>query len=60
MAEKITTKYVIDACALMENTYHCEAIDIPLLCPADLTQTQAHLPIIPGVFSTIRTYRKRR
>ena len=43
---------------LMENTFHCEAIDIPLLCPTDPTQTQPHLPIIPGVFSTIRAYRK--
>jgi len=43
---------------LMENTYHCEVIHIPLLYPTDPTQTQAHLPIIPGVFSTIRVYRK--
>ncbi|OQX22469.1 MAG: hypothetical protein BWK80_30400 [Desulfobacteraceae bacterium IS3] len=34
---------------LMENTYHCEVLDIPLLYPTDPTQTQAHLPIIPGV-----------
>jgi len=45
---------------LMENTYHCEVLDIPLLYPTDPTQTQAHLPIIPGVFSTVRAYRKRR
>lgn len=44
---------------LMEDTYHCEVIDIPLLYPTDPTQTQAHLPIIPGVFSTIRAYRKK-
>jgi hypothetical protein len=43
---------------LMENVYGCEAIHIPLLYPTDPTQTQAHLPIIPGVFSTIRVYRK--
>ncbi|MCT7989219.1 TylF/MycF/NovP-related O-methyltransferase [Laspinema olomoucense] len=43
---------------LMENTYRCEVIDIPLLYPTDPTQTQAHLPIIPGVFSTLRVYRK--
>ncbi len=43
---------------LMENTYGCEVLDIPLLYPTDPTQTQAHLPIIPGVYSTIRAYRK--
>ena len=43
---------------IMENIYGCEAIDIFLLYPTDPTQTQAHLPIIPGVFSTIRVYRK--
>ncbi|MCT7955682.1 TylF/MycF/NovP-related O-methyltransferase [Laspinema palackyanum] len=43
---------------LMENTYGCEILDIPLLYPTDPTQTQAHLPIIPGVYSTIRAYRK--
>lgn len=43
---------------LMEETYQCEIIDIPLLSPNDPTQSQAHLPIIPGVFSTIRAYRK--
>jgi predicted O-methyltransferase YrrM len=43
---------------LMENTYGCEVLDIPLLYPTDPTQSQAHLPIIPGVFSTIRAYRK--
>ena len=42
----------------MEETYHCELIEIPLLYPTDPTQTQAYLPIIPGVFSTIRVYRK--
>jgi macrocin-O-methyltransferase TylF-like protien/methyltransferase family protein len=43
---------------IMEMKYGCKAMDIPLLCPADPTQTQAHLPIIPGVYSTIRAYRK--
>jgi hypothetical protein len=42
----------------MENTYGCEVLDIPLLYPTDPTQSQAHLPIIRGVFSTIRAYRK--
>ena len=43
---------------LMENTYHCKIIDIPLLYPTDPTQTQPHLPWIPGVYSTLRVYRK--
>ncbi|NET16486.1 MAG: hypothetical protein F6K08_28525, partial [Okeania sp. SIO1H6] len=43
---------------LMEDTYGCEVLDIPLLYPTDPTQTQAFLPIIPGVFSTIKVYRK--
>jgi tetratricopeptide (TPR) repeat protein len=43
---------------MMEDTYHCEIIDIPLLYPTDPTQTQSHLPIIPGVFSTIKIYKK--
>lgn len=43
---------------LMENRYGCEVLDIPLLYPTDPTQTQAHLPIISGVYSTIRAYRK--
>ena len=43
---------------LMEQTYRCERIDLPLLYPTDPTQTQAQLPIIPGVFSTVRAYRK--
>jgi len=47
------------ACAeLMEGKYRCEVIDVPLLYPTDPTQTQAHFPIIPGVFSTLRAYRK--
>lgn len=43
---------------LMENTYHCEIIEVPLLYPDDSTQTQAYLPIIPGVFSSLKIYRK--
>jgi len=43
---------------LMDKTYHCERVEVPLLYPTDPTQTQAHLPIIPGVFSTLRVYRK--
>ncbi|MCP3921133.1 MAG: tetratricopeptide repeat protein [Desulfobacterales bacterium] len=43
---------------LMEEKFACEIIDIPLLYPTDPTQTQSYLPIIPGVFSTIRVYRK--
>ncbi|QHG19882.1 hypothetical protein GJB62_06235 [Nostoc sp. ATCC 53789] len=43
---------------LMENTYHCEIIELPLLYPDDPTQTQAYLPIIPGVLSSLKIYRK--
>ena len=43
---------------LMENTYQCEIVEVPLLHPDDPTQTQAHLPIIPGVFSSLKIYRK--
>lgn len=43
---------------VMENTYNCEVLVLPLLYPTDPTQTQAHLPIISSVFSTIRAYRK--
>jgi tetratricopeptide (TPR) repeat protein/predicted O-methyltransferase YrrM len=43
---------------LMEGEYGCEVLEIPLLYPTDPTQTQAHFPIIPKVFSTIRAYRK--
>jgi len=43
---------------LMEDTYNCQVINVPLLYPDDPTQTQAHLPIIPGVFSSLRIYRK--
>ena len=43
---------------LMGKTYDCEVVNLPLLYPTDPTQTQSHFPIIPGVFSTIRAYRK--
>lgn len=43
---------------VMERHYKAELIDAPLLYPTDPTQTQAHLPVIPGVYSTIRIYRK--
>ena len=43
---------------LMETAYGCQQIELPLLYPADPTQTQPQLPIIPGVFSTVRAYRK--
>jgi tetratricopeptide (TPR) repeat protein len=43
---------------LMEDLYHCKVIELPLLFPQDPSQTQAHLPIISGVKSTIRAYRK--
>ncbi len=45
---------------LMENQYKAEPLELPLLYPTDPTQTQVHLPIIPGVYSTIRAYRKPR
>jgi ubiquinone/menaquinone biosynthesis C-methylase UbiE/predicted O-methyltransferase YrrM/glycosyltransferase involved in cell wall biosynthesis len=43
---------------LLENAYGLQPLELPLLSPDDPSQTQAHLPIIPGVFSTIRAYRK--
>jgi cephalosporin hydroxylase len=43
---------------VMEEKYHCQVMDVPLLHPTDPTQTQAHFPIIPGVYSTLRAYRK--
>lgn len=44
---------------LMEDKFKAEVLDLPLLYPTDPTQTQSHLPVIPGVYSTIRAYRKR-
>lgn len=47
------------ACAeLLEADQRLVPLELPLLYPDDPTQTQAHLPIIPGVFSTMRAYRK--
>lgn len=43
---------------IMEGKYGCEIVDLPLPWPTDPSQTQPHLPIIPGVFSTLRAYRK--
>jgi tetratricopeptide (TPR) repeat protein/predicted O-methyltransferase YrrM len=43
---------------MMDLHFAAEPIELPLLYPDDPTQTQPHLPIIPGVFSTIRAYRK--
>ena len=43
---------------LMEASYGCQRIELPLLFPSDPTQTQPQLPIIPGVYSTVRAYRK--
>lgn len=44
---------------LIEPTGHYEPLPLPLLYPDDLTQSQAHLPIIPQIQSTLRAYRKR-
>jgi predicted O-methyltransferase YrrM/predicted Zn-dependent protease len=43
---------------LMEQTFQAELLELPLLNPTNPAQTQAHLPIIPGVYSSIRAYRK--
>jgi predicted O-methyltransferase YrrM len=43
---------------MMETTYHCQVLEIPLPYPTNPAQTQAYLPIIPGVYSTLRCYRK--
>lgn len=44
---------------VIEGKFGAEPMELPLLYPNDPTQTQAHLPVIPGVFSTLRVYRKR-
>jgi predicted O-methyltransferase YrrM len=50
---------VRDACReLMEELYGCVPLELPVLYPDDPTQTQSHLPIIPGITSTLRVYRK--
>jgi glycosyltransferase involved in cell wall biosynthesis len=43
---------------VLESGYGLQPVELPLLYPNDPTQTQAQLPIIPGVFSTIRAYVK--
>jgi predicted O-methyltransferase YrrM len=43
---------------LMEDSYGCQVIELPLLHPSDPSQSQAQLPIVPGVFSSVRAYRK--
>ena len=43
----------------LETFGQTELLDIPLLYPDDPTQTQAFLPIIPNVYSTLRAYRKK-
>lgn len=43
---------------VLEETYRLSPVELPLLYPDDPTQTQAQLPIIPGVYSTIRAYLK--
>jgi predicted O-methyltransferase YrrM len=37
---------------------NAEPIELPLLKPEDPTQTQAWAPIIPGVFSTVKAWRR--
>ena len=47
------------ACAeLIEATNQYQVLNLPLLYPDDLAQTQVQLPIIPGVQSTLRAYKK--
>jgi glycosyltransferase involved in cell wall biosynthesis/SAM-dependent methyltransferase/predicted O-methyltransferase YrrM len=43
---------------VLEGTFGLKPISLPLLYTDDPTQTQAHLPIIPEVFSTVRAYQK--
>lgn len=43
---------------LLEEQFGCTPLSLPLLYPDDVAQTQPHLPIIPGVKSTLRAYRK--
>jgi SAM-dependent methyltransferase len=50
---------VRQACAeVLEAGSGLRPLDLPLLYPTDPTPAQAHLPIIPGLFSTLRAYRK--
>lgn len=43
---------------ILEESLRLTPVELPLLYPDDPTQTQAQLPIIPKVYSTIRAYRK--
>jgi len=45
---------------VIEGMFGAVPVVLPLLYPTDTTQTQPHLPVIPGVFSTIKIYRKPR
>ncbi len=48
-----------EACReLLEGQYGLSPIDLPLLYPSSPCQTLAYQAIIPGVLSTIRSYRK--
>lgn len=47
------------ACEEFFASGNAEPVEAPLLHPTDPTQTQAWLPVIPGVFSTLRAWRKR-
>lgn len=48
-----------EACReLLECRYGLQPLDLPLLYPTDPSQTLASQAIIPGVYSTIRAYRK--
>jgi hypothetical protein len=48
-----------EACReLLEGQYGLQPLDLPLLYPTDPSQTLASQAIIPGVYSTIRAYRK--
>lgn len=48
-----------DACReLLEQQYGLQAINLPLLYPSCPAQTLANQPIIPGLHSTLRAYRK--
>lgn len=43
---------------VMEGQFGLKPLELPIVFPDDLAQTQAHLPIIPEVLSSIRAYRK--
>ncbi|MBZ0263808.1 class I SAM-dependent methyltransferase [bacterium] len=46
------------ACLDFEAKKRVRPLSVPLLYTNDPTQTQAHLPIIPGVYSTVRIYKR--